>query len=503
MVLRVRKVKTGSGKVAVQVVVSGGHRVNVVKHLGTANNPDEVKQLESLAINYIVHHQDQLALIPEAVYGTREPERHHLAIVEHLRIGRVTHKFAYEVLCNWYRFCGFSTLSNDILRDLAVMRVVEPVSKLKSLELLHTYFGIRYPKNKIYGHLVEIGKLKSLVEKVAFRYAGDTLSLDASLVFYDVTTLYFETFADDALRKTGFSKDNKPHQPQIVIGLVVDRQGFPLGYDMFSGNKFEGQTFTPTILQFKQTHRIRELTVVADAAMVSETNMEELRRHGLNYIVAARVANLPRSDIEEISRDLDHQEGRYVTRVTTLGKLICDYSRKRAAKDRSDRNRHLQKALVQLQHPERITRRSRFIKTGKLKVTLNRDLVAKDELLEGIKGYVTNVENTPEQLVVGRYRDLWHIEKAFRMAKSDLLARPVYHYKQSSIEAHLLIVFVGLCLAKAMELTTGLSMARIKSLLWNIHDVELVDPDGRKYQKREDATHPLIHKLLTPTPIAY
>lgn len=481
-----------------QVVVSGGHRIKIVKHVGTANNSDELKQLGNLAIDYIAHYQDQLALLPNAVYGIADPQQRHLVVAEDLHISRVTHQFAYEVLCTWYQTCGFTKLPSDILRDLAVVRLVEPVSKLKSLELLNTYFGVRYPKNKIYQHLIEMGKLKSLAEEAAFGYAGDKLALDASLVFYDVTTLYFETFTDDDLRKAGFSKDNKSNQPQIVIGLVVDRQGFPLSYSMFAGNKFEGHTFIPTILKFKAAHRISELTVVADAAMVSEANMAELSRHGLKYIVAARVANLSLSDIRNLSEYLDHREDRYFTKTTKLGKLVCDYVKKRAVKDKSDRNRQLQRALAQLRHPQQITRRSRFIKTGKLELGLNQDLLVKDELLEGIKGYVTNLANTPEALIIGRYRDLWQIEKSFRMAKSDLLARPIYHYKQSSIEAHLLIVFVSLCLGKAMELATGMSVAKIKNLLWSIHDVELVDSNGQKYSKRQDITHPLIDKLLTP-----
>lgn len=484
-------------------MVSGGHRIKTVKHLGTANNPDELKQLVDLAVDYIAHHQDQLALLPNVVYGISDPQRCHLVVAEDLRISRVTHRFAYEVLCTWYQTCGFAKLPSSILRDLAIMRLVEPVSKLKSLELLNTYFGIRYPKNKIYQHLIEIGKLKPLAEEAAFGYAGDKLALDASLIFYDVTTLYFETFADDDLRKSGFSKDNKSNQPQIVIGLVVDRQGFPLSYATFAGNKFEGHTFIPTILKFKATHHISELTVVADAAMVSEANMAELSRHGLKYIVAARVANLPLSDIKNMSEYLNHREDRYFIKMTRLGKLVCDYVKKRAAKDKSDRNRQLQRALAQLKHPEAVTRRSRFIKTGKLELGLNHDLLAKDELLEGIKGYVTNLVNIPEVLVIGRYRDLWQIEKSFRMAKSDLLARPIYHYKQSSIEAHLLIVFVSLCLGKAMELATGLSVAKIKNLLWSIHDVELMDSNGQKYPIRQDITHPLIHKLLTPAQTAY
>lgn len=494
--LRIRKTKTGSGKTAIQIVNAGGHQIRVIKHLGTAGDEKEIVDLEKLGVDYIFHHQKQISLFPQFLYGVAYPEKRHLVVAEDLQIGKVTHNFAYEVLCSWYQICGFDRLSNSILQDLAIMRIIEPVSKLRSLQLLGEYFDIKYPKNRIYKELESIVDLKPLAEQIACDYAKDRLAFDATLVFYDVTTLYFEAFTDDELRKNGFSKDNKFHQPQVVIGLVVNCQGFPLSYSVFPGNKFEGHTFIPTILEFKHTHKIRELTVVADAAMVSEENMTELSKRGLKYIVAARVANLAKQNIQEISRYLDHQENKYFVSNTKRGKLICDYSKKRASKDKSDRLRYWQKALNQIKYPSQVTKRSRFIKTNKLELELNNELLVKDEFLEGIKGYLTNLDTVPEQLVIKRYKDLWHVEKAFRMAKSDLHARPIYHFKKSSIQAHLLIVFVGLCLSKAMELATDISIAKIRDLLWKIHDVELIDSNGKKYHKRENHNHPLIHTLL-------
>jgi transposase len=333
--------------------------------------------------------------------------------------------------------------------------------------------------------------------------------LVATLIFYDVTTLYFESFTDDELRKCGFSKDHKAGQPQIVVSLVVDRQGFPLGFDLFEGDKFEGHTFIPTILKFKQTHQITSLTVVADAGMLSETNMQSLVDHGLTYVVGARVANLGLNTIEQISTDLSAQENKYVSVQTKLGKLICDYSKSRAAKNKSDRLKQLQRAKEQLDNPQKLKRKSRFIKTtSRIDLTLNQELVRKDELLEGVKGYYTNLTDVDEQTIVARYKDLWHVEKSFRMAKSDLQARPIFHHKRSSIEAHLLIVFISLCLAKAMEMATGVSIKKITDILWTVHDVELTDcKTGDKYHKRTDYTsksnNEVIHKLHHPIQTAY
>lgn len=485
---RIRTTKTASGKTAVQVVSNQGHQIKLLKHLGTAGNLKELENLKILARQYLASSEKYPPLFPDAFIDPAA--KHDLVSLENLSISQAFHTFAHEILNRWYDRNGFGKLANPILRDLVIMRIIEPASKLYTISLLPEYFDIKYPINRVYACLKQVPRLKEQVEELAFAYARKNFELTCSLVFYDVTTLYFETAKEDreetGIRKPGFSKDNKANQPQILVGLLVNREGYPLAYDIFAGNTFEGKTFIPTVLKLKQKYGIANLTVVADAAMLSFTKMEELNRRGLKYIVGARLRSLPTVMVETISQTLSQTENRYYQGQTPRGLLVCDYSHSRAIKDKSDRGKQLRRAQWQIDYPTQILKKSRFITTQST-VSLNQELIYKDELLDGLKGYYTNLAGVDGSLVVSRYHDLWHVEKTFRMAKSDLLARPIFHYREDCIKAHMLIVFMGMCLAKAIELKTKLSIKKIRRLVWRILDVELIDNlTGKRYLKRTE-----------------
>jgi transposase len=480
--LRIRKVKTASGKIAVQVVERTGlsQRTKVVKHVGSGSSQNELKKLTSLAQSFVNNQEKTLPLFSEI-------SSFDFVSVSHLKAHKGKHIFAYEFLNHFYQLNGFETLGNNLLKNLSILRVFEPASKLRSLTLLKKYFGFDFTKNSLYKNLSKINNLKTDIEKLAVEYAQKHLSFDLSLVFFDVTTLYFETFKEDKedFREPGFSKDNK-HQPQILVCLVVTKEGYPIASEIFEGNKFEGHTLIPVIEKFKNSRKITGLTVVADAAMVSLDNIQKLLAKSLNYIVGARVSSLPLSLIKEISTCLNRTEGVYFQTETEYGTLICDFSQKRANKNKSDREKQIRKALFQINNPAKTTKRLRFLKqNSKTKLSLNKGLIYKDELLEGIKGYYTNLEEINSQLIVSRYKDLWQVEKAFRIAKSDLLARPIFHSKRQSIQAHILIVFVALCLAKAIELKTGKSIQIVKDEIWDTEDIVIEDTlTGRKFTLR-------------------
>ena len=328
-----------------------------------------------------------------------------------------------------------------------------------------------------------------------------------------MTTLYFETFKQDGdtkdaagnivkgFRKPGFSKDNKPQQPQIVIGLMVNRNGYPLAVEMFSGATFEGHTILPVIKNLQKKHNIETLTIVADAGMLSLENIEKIKEAKLHYIVGARLGSISPELLKDIAENLNKTENQYVTSETERGTLICDYSNKRAAKDKSDRNKQLAKAQYRIDNPEKTKRRTRFVtEETKASLKLNEELIAQDTLREGVKGYYTNLKLTKEVTekdIVARYKDLWLIEKSFRIAKSDLEARPIFHHKKESIQAHMLIIFVSLCLAKSIELKTGYSIKKVKDMIWDILDIEFVDTlTGKKFLRRmDDSQNPMMELL--------
>lgn len=216
--------------------------------------------------------------------------------------------------------------------------------------------------------------------------------------------------------------------------------------------------------------------------MVSFANMEALNNCGVSYIVGARLGNLPSSIIQGLSSNLNRTEDIYYTLQTKCGKLVCDYSKRRATKDKSDRSKQLARAETQVKYPEQVTRRAKFVKTEA----------------------PTNLTKPPEATIVARYHDLWHVEKSFRMAKSDLLARPMFHFKRQGIEAHLLVVFVSLCLAKSLELKTNTSIKRIMELLWEIEDVEFRDTLNQDtYHKQTISDSTELKELLTKIKRAY
>ena len=235
--LKVRRVKTGSGKTAVQIVKRSGRRTFVVKHIGTASSKPELEKLVRIAQNTILKKEKTTPLFPEFFTESK----YDLVSIEHLKIVASRHTFAYELLGEYYKLSGFEKLNSDLLKNLAIMRVVEPTSKLRSIKLLKRYFDISFSKNYLYKNLPSLNQLKESVERVAVQCAKRHFSFNFNLVFFDVTTLYFETFKEDKenFRKPGFSKDNKPNQPQILVSLVVTKEGYPVACDTFEGNKFE------------------------------------------------------------------------------------------------------------------------------------------------------------------------------------------------------------------------------------------------------------------------
>src|SRR5690606_35294503 len=217
----------------------------------------------------------------------------------------------------------------SLLSDLVVMRIFEPASKLRSLELMETYFGIRHRRQRFYESAPRWLAMKRGIEKRTLAFAKKQYGFDLTLMFYDVTTLYFETFTEDELRKNGFSKDNKSQQPQILVALMVTPEGFPVAYEVFSGNTFEGHTLIPMIKSFIKAHDVQHIAVVADAAMISTENVDALRGERISCIVGARLGNITSGLLERIDTGLPRTDGNTIMLKTERGHLICSFSKKR------------------------------------------------------------------------------------------------------------------------------------------------------------------------------
>ena len=467
----IRTTKTSSKATAVQIVRYEDRKLVVAAHIGSAHNAEELSALKKSASDWIEKTSKQSSLFPVNQLGANFIQ------LDKCRYLGVRYGFIHEVLMQVIRHFDFCSLTDKkMFVDLIIIRIIEPASKLHSLELLNEFFNIRYRRKDFYRYLPEFILLKDKTEDKILALAKKEFNFDFSLVFYDVTTLYFETFQSDELRKPGFSKDNKSQQPQVLIGLIVDDQGFPVAYEMFKGNEFEGKTFIPIISAFKRKHNIKELTVVADAAMLSLDNVKALKTNGLSYIVGARISNLPGKLIAEIDSKLERKNKASVRLKTEHGFLICDFSEKRYRKDKSDMDKQVKKAEMLLQNPSR-AKRAKFVKgKNKTELEINNRLVEKTKLLLGIKGYYTNLpEKIDNETIVKQYHNLWHVELAFRIAKSDLEIRPIYHFEQQTIEVHILICFMALAICKYLEIKTGSSIRQIVKILKSVTDARIMN----------------------------
>lgn len=488
--LRIRTVKTASGARAVQVIYYLDRKRVIYKHIGSGKTDAEVDSLITVAQDFIDNYSPELPFREEKQFNN-------LLFLDKAKFLGVDYSFLHEVLSEVMTKVGLSRIKNHLLQDLVVMRIFEPCSKLRSIELLDTYFGIKHRRQAFYSSARNWLSLKEKVEKLVIEFVKKTYSFDFQILFYDVTTLYFETFEPDDLRKPGFSKDNKSQQPQILIGLTVTSDGFPVDYEVFAGNTFEGHTIIPFVKSLIKKHKIEKFTVVADAAMISNANIEELSKEGISYIVGARLGNVPRSLVRQIDDKLPRAEGKNIRLVTEKGYLICSYSDSRYRKDKYEMEKQVQRAEMLLKEPGKI-KKVKFLKTENQNPSLNQDLIERTKVLLGVKGYYTDLseQEADNQTIIARYHELYKIEQAFRMSKSDLKTRPIFHFKEEPIKLHLLICFMALVVCKQIELSTGVSTKKFLTEMKRITDARLFNEITHKEIRKRAQMTPIVRDLL-------
>ena len=314
------------------------------------------------------------------------------------------------------------------------------------------------------------------MEDKVVAFAKENYAFKFDIVFYDVTTLYFETFEEDELRKNGFSKDNKSQQPQILIALMVSKEGFPFTYEVFSGNIFEGHTIIPVVKQFIKANDVKGFTVVADAAMISTKNVKQLIQNNINYIVGARLGNIPSGLLENIDKNISREDGKSIRIKTDNGYLICNYSSVRYRKDLYEMNKQNEKAKQVVEKPSK-SKKIKFTETNNHQLEINEVLIEKTKKLLGIKGYCTNLEASvaDNKMIIERYHELYKIEQAFRISKSHLQTKPIFHFKEQPIKLHILICFTALVISKHIELKAGVSVRKFMDESKKIVDGQILN----------------------------
>jgi len=465
----IRVIKTGSGALAVQVVYYHNRKRVIFKHIGSGQTEEEILVLKLVA-------QDLINKFVPTLPFSEQPKFGNLLYLDQSEFLGVYYLFIHEVLCELISKIGFDKICKRMLIDLVVMRIVEPASKMRSIELLDTYFGIKHRRQSYYKSAPHWLNLKSEIENIVVDFAKHNYEFNYDLLFYDVTTLYFETFEEDELRKNGFSKDNKSQQPQILVALMVSKEGFPIAYEIFPGNTFEGHTIIPTVQNFIYKHNVTEFTVVADAAMISSENIKELLHNKINYIVGARLGNLSNDLINTIDKNITRQDAHSIRLKTENGYLICSYSSKRYRKDKYEMEKQIQKAQSIIENPSK-SKKVKFAKSSGNKYELNEALIQKTQKLLGIKGYYTNLKENiaSNQTIMERYHELYKIEQAFRISKNDLQTRPIFHFKEEPIKLHILICFMALVLSKHIELSTGDSIKKFITECKKVTDARIIN----------------------------
>jgi transposase len=386
---------------------------------------------------------------------------------------------------------GFNKVGEDLFRHLVISRLAFPLSKLKTVEYLHRFQGVSISIDSIYRFLDKLNnKLKMQVEQIAYNHTLKVLNGNISVVFYDMTTLYFEASDEDDLRKTGFSKDGKHQNPQIFIGLLVGLEGYAIGYDIFEGNIYEGHTLIPFIEKIREKFNLEKPVVVADAGLLSKDNINSLEKNGYEYIIGGRLKNESNQIKNQILADQYNDGVLKSYRKTDTSRVIVHYSKNRAKKDEYNRKRGMVR-LEKKVKSGKLTKSSinnrgynKYLKlTGEVEVEIDYSKYEQDNIWDGLKGYVTNTSLTDIE-VLENYKNLWHIEKAFRMSKTDLRIRPIYHRLQHRIEAHICISFTAYCIYKELERVlnaeqSSLSLRQAAELTHTIYQLTYTLPESK------------------------
>ena len=478
----VRKKKNKSGVISIQIIDKSSGSYELYRTVGSSGDAKEIdrlfkegkKEVEQLTGQQaILFDQEKDQDFFESIFNNIEDYK---LVGPELILGRLFDEI------------GFNKITDELFRHLVITRLVYPVSKLKTTDYLFKYKGIFIDVVKVYRYLDKLhDKQIEQIQQISYDHTLKVISQPLSIVFYDVTTLYFEAEQEDDFRQNGFSKDGKHQQPQIVLGLLVSTGGYPLTYQVFEGSKFEGHTMLPVIEAFKEKYKLEQIVVVADAGLLSEKNIKAICEKKYQYILGARIKN--ESDLIKqriLSLKLSDTESICISKPEGQ-KLIVNYSSQRAKNDAYNRQRglnKLEKALAKgklnKQHLNNKGYNKYLKMEGEITIRIDYDKFNEDQKWDGLKGYLTNTELKKED-VIEQYKQLWSIEKTFRISKSDLKIRPIYHHLKRRIEAHICVAFAACKLYKELERQlyakkAGISPEKAIDILKTIYQLSIRSP---------------------------
>ncbi len=529
--------KPNKKKIQICESVRQGTKVKqiIVQHVGIAHDEQELESLQRLAkalINKIQEEREGSFLfametaeelldnsieptifqIEEKESTQRQEEQNLIVNLEDLSEQKRVIEGFHEVFGKLFNSCGFHQIltskKSEVLKELILARIAKPSSKRASQEMLEVDFGKEIGLDRIYRMMDDLIEKEDEFQKAIFTNTQSLCFEKVQMTFFDVTTLYFESSEEDELRKFGYSKDQQFHSVQVVIALAATQDGLPIGYKTFPGNTGEVSTLLKCLNEWKEKLPIGEVTIVADRAMMSEQNLKSLEEAGIKYIIAAKLKKLPKQIRDKIltaqGEELNFNEEPYQLQEYELEnsrRLVVTYSEKRAKKDRKDRDRILEKIYKKIgsgKNTKKLVSNSGYQKylkvEGEGKILLDEEKLLEESKWDGLHGLITNDHNAKAIELLSFYRRLWVIEESFRIQKTDLSIRPIYHFKSERVQAHILLCYIAFSLVRYAEYRIELqkekiSIEEMRKALWRTQSSFLKDhKTGKMYRVPSKAT---------------
>ena len=520
----IRKKRNKSGTISVFVLsTTKSRKQRLVKSFGSAH-PNDTAALEKLLQQASSFIQEMEGPSLPHIYEEEDVIDGFVSSLNNTQVQVAGPELVFGTL---YDRIGYGAIRNRMFRNTVICRLFNPGSKLKTVDYMERYLHVTYSVDQIYrfldnlchrkeeeekdsdGRKPEIAAgesestspakprptdFKTLVEDIAYSYTKKMVGDGISVCFYDMTTLYFEAAEEDDLRKCGFSKDGKHSCPQIFLGLLVASGGNPIGYEIYEGNISEGHTMIPLIRKLASRFGFDKPIVVADAGLLSKTNIEELTKDGYQYILGAR----PKSESDKVKEQILSLGMKYgdVVEIEKGGgvRLVLSCTEKRARKDAHNRQRGLAR-LQKKMASGRLTKQNinnrgynKYLKMeGEVTISINMERYEADAAWDGIKGYLTNTTLEKGE-VIANYSNLWFIERALRMNKFDLAVRPIFHRLRNRIEGHICICFTAYTIMLELErmlkaAKSEITIYRAQELVKNMYAITYTLPKSKQAKR--------------------
>jgi len=478
----------------------------IVKYLGIAQDESQLKAMKALAKREIKRLEKAKNQSPIDVKPTTKPVHTPIEnLVEQERLIDGFHDIFSPIFNDLKLTDLFSKIRLEQLKDLAIARIAEPCSKLRTAELLKRDYSKPLSDDQIYKLMDVVAAREDSIKLKIFEATKELCPNEAvDVLFFDVTTLYFESQKDDDLKTFGYSKDHKIGEVQVVLALATTSKGLPVGYNLFPGNTAEVKTLLHCLSEWRTKLKIENVVIVADRAMMAESNLQEMEKAQFKYVIAAKLKAMPtilKTEIlnrhKEVEAVLD-KEKVYIQEHTYNGRrIIVNFSESRATKDRVDRERLIKKVKSKLNGDDEAQTRKFVTNNGYLKytdekkkgqVTFNECKVKEEAKWDGLHGIITNDTEARAVDLLQRYRGLWVIEESFRINKHSLKMRPIYHFKPERIKAHILICYIAFSMSRYAQqkvevFDQKLSIEKIREALSQIESSIMEDKDTKQHYK--------------------